>query len=126
MPATPREKVDLVVSIRGESPAWSKHKIAVVLERDHGVRLSVSTVGRMLKRKGLYAKTGNRHRKAMHRRARRLRAERFLRDAYPGSLVKIDTKRLIYGGRTYYQFSSPRSTVSPALLLPGCIRETPR
>ena len=48
--------MDLVCSIRREQPAWSKHKIAVILARDHGVTLSASTVGRVLKRKGLYEK----------------------------------------------------------------------
>ena len=35
---------------------WSRRKIAVILKRDHGVRLSSLSVGRVLKRKGLYDK----------------------------------------------------------------------
>lgn len=48
------QTVDLICSIRAEQPAWSKHKIAVILARDHDITLSASTVGRILKRKGLY------------------------------------------------------------------------
>ena len=50
----PWQTVDLICAIRKEQPAWSKHKVAVILARDHGLTLSASTVGRVLKRKGLY------------------------------------------------------------------------
>ena len=35
-PTVPWQTVELICSIRGEQPAWSKHKIAVILARDHG------------------------------------------------------------------------------------------
>jgi len=45
--------------------------------RDHGVTLSASTVGRVLKRKGLYEKKrSDKRRKAAQRRAKRERAAR--------------------------------------------------
>jgi transposase InsO family protein len=101
--------VDLICSIRTEQPAWSKHKIAVILSRDHGVTLSASTVGRVLKRKGLYEKKkSDKRRKAAQRRRKRERAHRWMRDAFPGSLVQVDTKHLPFGsgGRKYYQFTA--------------------
>jgi transposase InsO family protein len=41
---------DFVLKIRRENPTYGKAKIAVILKRDHGFRLSESTVGRILKR----------------------------------------------------------------------------
>lgn len=37
----PWQTVELVCSIRKEQPAWSKHKIAVIRERDHDVKRTV-------------------------------------------------------------------------------------
>lgn len=103
----PREHVALVVDIRKAYPEWSKHKIAVILSRDHGVSLSASTVGRILKRKGLYEKKKSLKRKrAAQKRAKKMRAERWMRDLYPGSLVQIDTKHLRFAGQRYYQFTA--------------------
>lgn len=99
--------MSLIVSIRKEHPAWSKHKIAVILARDHGVAVSASTVGRVLKRKGLYDMRKSRKRaKAAGRRKKRQRAEWWMRDAFPGSLVQVDTKHLRGGGNRYYQFTA--------------------
>lgn len=39
----------LVLAIRRANPAYGKEKIAVIIKRDHGRPLSVSTVGRILK-----------------------------------------------------------------------------
>ena len=103
----PREHVSLVVSIREEYPAWSRHKIAVILRRDHGVTLSASTVGRIMKRKGLYdLKKSLKRRRAARKRAKKMRAERWMRDLYPGALVQVDTKHLRFAGQRYYQFTA--------------------
>jgi len=102
-----RETVSLVVSIRMEYPAWSRHKIAVILSRDHGVALSASTVGRILSRKGLYdANKSQKRRRAARRRARKMRAGAWMRDLYPGALVQVDTKHLRFAGQKYYQFTA--------------------
>jgi len=104
------EVVDLIVSVRKQYPAWSKHKIAVILSRDHDISISSSSVGRVLRRKGLYdERKVKKRRAAARRRAKRKRAERFLRDLYPGSLVQVDTKRLNAFGSTYYQFTATDS-----------------
>jgi transposase InsO family protein len=50
----------LVLQIRRENPTYGKAKIAVILKRDHGLNISESTVGRILKRlmeKGLVTKS---------------------------------------------------------------------
>ena len=59
-PTVPWQTVDLICSIRAQQPAWSKHKIAVILLRDHDIKLSASTVGRVMKRKGLYVSVSDR------------------------------------------------------------------
>jgi transposase InsO family protein len=105
--AIPWQTVDLVVAIRTAQPAWSKHKIAVILARDHGVSLSASTVGRILKRKGLYDERASRKRsKAAKRRKQRLRAEWWMKNAFPGCLIQIDTKHLRFAGHKFYQFTA--------------------
>jgi transposase InsO family protein len=105
--AVPWQTVELIVSIRKEQPAWSKHKIAVILRRDHGVTLSASTVGRIMKRKGLYdGRVSRKRQKAAKRRQQRLRAEWWMKNAFPGCLIQVDTKHLRFGGRKFYQFTA--------------------
>ncbi len=103
----PWQTVELICLLRREHPAWSKHKIAVILKRDHGISLSPSTVGRIMKRKGLQGERLSRRKsRAQRRRKKRLRSEPWMRKAFPGCLVQIDTKHLRYGGRRYYQFTA--------------------
>jgi len=101
------QTVDLICSIRAEQPAWSKHKIAVILARDHGITLSASTVGRILKRKGLYDVRKSRKRsKAAKRHQQRLRAEWWMKNAFPGCLIQVDTKHLWFDRQKFYQFTA--------------------
>ncbi len=103
----PWHQVELIVAIRKEHPCWSKHKIAVILARDYGITLSSSTVGRIMKRKGLYdQRVSRRKAKAAKRRIRRLRAEKWMKKAFPGFLVQIDTKHLRFGGKKFYQLTA--------------------
>ena len=103
----PWQTVDLICSIRKEQPAWSKHKVAVILARDHGITLSASAVGRIMKRKGLYDERVSRKRsKAAKRRQQRLRAEWWMKNAFPGCLIQVDTKHLRFAGKKFYQFTA--------------------
>lgn len=106
-PTVPWRTVDLIVSIRREQPAWSKHKIAVILKRDHDIELSASTVGRVMRRKGLYdERVSRKRRKAAKRARKRLRADSWMKDAFPGCLIQVDTKHLRFAGKRYYQFTA--------------------
>ncbi|MDR0753694.1 MAG: helix-turn-helix domain-containing protein [Holosporaceae bacterium] len=49
-PLWTKEHCDLVLQIRCENPTYGKAKIAIILKQDHGLKLSESTVGRILKR----------------------------------------------------------------------------
>lgn len=95
-----------IVKLRKQYPAWSKYKIARILERDKKIVVSASTVGRVLKKKGLIneKKSRKRNKAAKHPRKRfpkgfRVRSE--------GDMVQIDTKRVtLIGGRKIYQFTA--------------------
>jgi transposase InsO family protein len=106
-PTVAWQTVELICSIRAEQPAWSKHKIAVILLRDHDIKLSASTVGRVMKKKGLYDERVSRKRSKAAKRARdRLRAEWWMKNAFPGCLIQVDTKHLRFGEHKYYQFTA--------------------
>jgi len=91
-----QREVEAVVTVRNRYPCWGKAKLAHVLGRDEGVRLSVSMVGRIL----AYA----RHRDLLHAPvcAQRTRRRQTLRPyavrkpkeyapRQPGDLVQVDT-----------------------------------
>ena len=49
----PLETQDLISSVRKSYPAWSKYKLQVILKRDHGIKISSSSIGRILKKRNL-------------------------------------------------------------------------
>lgn len=113
LPRTPKRRrtsripwrtVQLICDLRREHPVFTRHKTAVILRRDYGIRPSSLSVGRVLKRKGLYDEGVSRKKsRAGGRRKARLRAERWMREAFPGCLIRIDTGHLRFGGRKFYQ-----------------------
>jgi len=46
----PQAHIDLILKLRKENPTYGKAKIAVIIKRDHGLIISESTVGRVLKK----------------------------------------------------------------------------
>mgnify|MGYP001247204355 CR=1 FL=1 len=104
-PVTPWQVVDKTVQLRKQYPAWSKHKLRVLLERE-GIRVSVSTVGRILKRKGLINKKKSLKRKRAALRPK-ARFPKGLRINQEGQMIQIDTKHImLVGGEKYYQFTA--------------------
>ncbi len=96
---------DEIVKIRKEFPAWSKWKIQAILERKN-MSVSVSTVGRILKRKGLINKriSGKKSKAAKNPKQRYPRGFRI---SEAGDMVQIDTKYVtLLGGRIIYQFTT--------------------
>ncbi len=89
---------------------FSKYKISYLLKRDYALSLSPSSVGRIIKRRGLIREAkvikGIEKRKQLKYRIPRLRAARELRYQSPGFLVQIDTKHLHILGSKYYQFTA--------------------
>jgi transposase InsO family protein len=92
-PTTSPETVGLVLRLRDSNPEWSKYKLSVVAARDHGVQVSPSSVGRILKR---YGRVNDRRSAKRRKAARNTRTRRpkELVAAHPGDLVQIDTKHL--------------------------------
>lgn len=102
---TPWETVMAVVGIRKQYPAWSKYKIQVMLERQ-GLEVSSSTIGRILKRRGLinHKVSSKRRRAALSPKAR---FPRGLKISNPGDLIQIDTKYIMLAtGFKLYQFTA--------------------
>lgn len=106
----PYETVQKVVNIRRMDMAFSKYKIKSILKRDFGISLSASTIGRILKQKGLIDKSvlikGIKRRKRVNWKIPRYRITQEHRYKHPGHLVQIDTKHIIVLGQTFYQLTA--------------------
>jgi len=103
-PATALEVVSEVVKIRRQYPAWSKYKIRVLLPAN--LKTSTSTIGRILKRKGLINKKISIKRSKAAKNPRK-RFPRGFKVSCPGDMVQMDTKHIvIIGGKKFYQFTA--------------------
>lgn len=137
-PTTSWDTVIKAVNIRKQYPSWSKYKIRVVLERQ-GINASASTVGRILKRRGLIKrKISQKRRKAALRP--KARFPRGLKVSQPGDMIQLDTKHImLVGGKRFYQFTaidvltkirvlriySSESSRNSAGFLKDCLKEFP-
>lgn len=136
-PETANEVMVEIVKLRKQYPAWSKYKIHSLLPKH--IKTSVSTVGRVLKRRGLIDKKISRKRSgsAKHPRARYPHGFT-IRE--PGDMIQMDTKYImLVGGRKYYQFTAidvlskrrvlrvykTQSSANGALFLVECLRAFP-
>lgn len=104
-PTTFQKTATRIVQLRKQYPAWSKYKIKVLLERE-GIIISASTIGRVLKRRGLIdKKVSRKHQKAALRP--KARFPKGLNICQPGDLIQMDTKYIMLtGGRKFYQFTA--------------------
>jgi transposase InsO family protein len=102
----PQSTLDKAVALRQRFPAWSKYKLAVLLEQHHGVTLSPSTLGRIFKKHNLFLPKGRK--KGLSRlKRKRERPPKAPRKAFPGSLVQMDTKHLRFSdGQKAFQFTA--------------------
>ena len=104
-PTTSWEAVNEIVKIRKQYPAWSKYKIRRILSRQDIV-VSASTVGRVLKRKGLINEKVSRKRTKAAKNPKK-RFPKGLRIAFAGDMVQMDTKHVnLIGGKRIYQFTA--------------------
>jgi transposase InsO family protein len=97
----PLEWIDKTISLRKKYPYFSKYKLAVILERDDGLSLSPSSVGRIIKRYNLFLTTPYPSKKARYKRAR---LPKGFKIKNPGDLIQRDVKYLPFLGRTNYCF----------------------
>jgi len=104
-PATDWKIVSEIVKTRKQYPAWSKYKIRKILSRQNMV-VSASTVGRVLKRKGLINEKASRKRTKSAKNPKK-RFPKGLRIASAGDIVQMDTKYVnLIGGKRIYQFTA--------------------
>jgi putative transposase len=100
-PKTPRKPMwgesekQLVLKLRRENPTYGKAKIAVILKRDHGLGLSESTVGRIIKHlmsKGLVQKSASasRQRKKRVFKGHAQKWQYKMKSLKPGQMIQID------------------------------------
>jgi transposase InsO family protein len=104
-PTTPTVHVDLIRTLRRAHPEYSKYKLRVILERDHGVTLSDSTIGRVITRYKLFFTRPVKPKGHPQRRAAaRKRLPKGLVGIRPGELVEVDVKHLPFADKTRYAF----------------------
>lgn len=104
-PTIPSEIIDEVVLLRKKYPAWSKYKIESLLKRKH-IKVSASSVGRILKRKGLINQkiSVKRSKASKHTKAR---FPFGMKVSAPGDMIQMDTKYImLVEGKKYYQFTA--------------------
>lgn len=104
-PTTDWQTISEIVRVRHLYPAWSKYKIQAILKRNY-ILVSASTIGRVLKRKGMINEKISRKR---HKAAKnpKKRFPKGLRIAWAGDMVQIDTKYVnLIGGKRIYQFTA--------------------
>lgn len=101
----PTRTQDLISGLRKEYPAWSKYKLKVMLKKYYGLTLSASSIGRILKKKGLInVKASKKRRKAALNPKLRAKATKY---KYPGSHVEVDTKHVyLFAGYRLFQFTA--------------------
>jgi transposase InsO family protein len=105
VPITSSNTVMRIVQLRRQYPAWSKYKIRVLLRKE-GIETSVSTVGRILRRRGLIDKKVSRKRKNAALRPK-ARFPKGLRITSAGDMVQMDTKYIMLpGGKKFFQFTA--------------------
>lgn len=104
-PTTPWLTVATVEKLRKKYPAWSKYKLRAILIKQ-GITVSASTIGRILKRRGLIDKRASRKRQKAALRPK-VRFPRGFKVSVPGDMVQMDTKHVnLIEGRKLYQFTA--------------------
>lgn len=113
-PVTPGPVQDRILGLRTKYPRWGKDKLVVLLRKE-GIRVSTSTVGRVMKRlkdRGLLVEPLNvRQAKEARKRRRRpryaIRKPQGYRVTAPGDLVQVDTLQIrLQSDDRRWQFSS--------------------
>ena len=115
-PKTPKNKrkptvrnkyQQIIIKVRKKHSTWSKEKIARYLEIEKGIKVSPSTVYRVLKQTKLIERIKNKRiEKKNKKRANKKRIRKGLKATFPGEVVQIDVKHLPQKGATYYQFTA--------------------
>lgn len=113
-PQSPAAVVEAILELRTQYPRWGKKKLVVLLARK-GLKVSASTVGRVmnrLKARGVLVEPVNVTQAKLARKRRwkpryAVRKPKDYRALAPGDLVEVDTLQIKFvPGETRYQFSA--------------------
>lgn len=110
-PAWGEAEKQLVLRLRRENPTYGKFKIAVLLKRDHGLMISESTVGRILKHlmhKGLITKSLSALR-TKRKRSFKAHAKPWvygMKATHPGEMIQIDHMTVTKNGISFKDFAA--------------------
>ncbi|OGI66657.1 hypothetical protein A2642_02755 [Candidatus Nomurabacteria bacterium RIFCSPHIGHO2_01_FULL_39_10] len=105
-PTVSRELESAIIVVRKQYPSWSKYKINVRLKRKTDFKTSDSTIGRVLKRRGLIDRRKSRKRSKAALSPKK-RYPRDLTVKAPGDFIQIDTKVVMgIGGQRLYQWTA--------------------
>ncbi len=100
--------VSKILALKSKYPRWGKAKIhPVLLAQNPEIAVSQSSVGRVLKRRGLvniYGVNNKHHRRTNCVYIKKSRAKRVERDLSPGYQVQIDVKHYRVDTVWYYRF----------------------
>ena len=105
---TVRKKYELdIIRIRNNNPTWSKEKIAIYLEKEKGIKVSPSTIYRVLKGFGLIERTKSiKQQRKKKYNINKKRIKTGLKARASGEVIQIDLKHLMLRGITYYQYTA--------------------
>jgi len=131
---TVRKKYELdIIRVRNNNPTWSKEKIAIeryqriselknrqrlpkaprnavstlYLEKENAIKVSPSTIYRVLKGFGLIERTRSLKQQRKKRyNVNKKKIKTGLKARVPGEVIQIDIKHLILRGLTYYQYTA--------------------
>lgn len=103
-PKTPWEHVLVVRKLRTQYPYYSKYKLSVILERDYGITISASTVGRIIKKYNLFFKSAYRNKKERYASVKRRKLSKDYAIKSPGDLIESDLKHIPFLGQKRYCF----------------------
>jgi len=93
-----------VIKLRKKYPTWSKYKIQALLP--DSLKTSTSTIGRILRRRGLIDARVSRKRSRSAKRPK-ARFPRGMKISSPGDMIQMDTKYIMLpGGKKLYQFTA--------------------
>lgn len=103
----PTEQLSLVKRLRIKYPYYSKYKLAVIMQRDHGTILSSSTIGRIIKKYNLFFKPKYPSKKKRYSPREAVKRHHLPQNydiSLPGDLVESDMKYMPFLGDKRFAF----------------------
>lgn len=101
----PLTNIDRAIYWRKAYPMYSKYKISILLEREDGLKMSPSTVGRIFQKYKLFFPTAIPAKRQRFRRiVARQRLHPYYRSQRPGELAEADMKHVSFFGTRRYFF----------------------